>query len=177
MNLFAFELGRKRHLCFSELIALLGEKNLVEKNIDTAIFKLDLADPQALQSQLGGTIKIMEILDRPTPENLKPGIKKVLESQFRNHKGKVSFAVNALNFKRLRDINIKELLNFSKKILKSFRLNSRFVNKNFKSASSSATIPAMWAFELSLLVIGPLKSWDTFQSGTLPGWRVMRMGP
>lgn len=138
MNLFAFELGRKRHLCFSELIAFLGEKNLVEKNIDTAIFKLDLVDPQALQSQLGGTIKIMEILDRPALKNLKPAIQKVLESQFRNHKGKVSFAINTLNFKRLRDINIKELLNFSKKILKSLGINSRFINKDFKNTPPSA---------------------------------------
>ncbi len=140
MKLYAFELGRKRHLCFSELVAILGEENLVEKNNDTAIFKLDLPDPEAMQDRLGGTIKIIEILDHSKTLNdkdLKDPIQKILEKDFRDHEGKIPFAINILNFKNPRDINIKELLNFSKKILKSLGNNARFINKNFKNTPPS----------------------------------------
>ncbi|MFH1534201.1 MAG: DNA methyltransferase [Nitrospirota bacterium] len=116
-------------------MSVLGEENLVEKNNDTAIFKLDLPDPKAMQDRLGGTIKIIEMLDRG--EDIKGPIQKILEKDFRNHKGKVPFAINILNFKNPRQINIKELLNFSKKILKSLGLNARFINKDFQNTPPS----------------------------------------
>ncbi len=135
MNLYAFELGRKRHLCFSELMSVLGEENFVEKNNDTATFKIDLSDPQAMQDRLGGTIKIIKILDNS--KDLKGPIEKILEKDFSNHEGKIPFAINILNFKNPRQINIKELLSFSKKILKSLGNNARFINKNFKNTPPS----------------------------------------
>ncbi|MBD3360949.1 hypothetical protein GF366_04065, partial [Candidatus Peregrinibacteria bacterium] len=102
MNLYAFELGRKKHLCFAELIAVLGEKSLAELNYDTAIFKLtNLSVEEAgnLQNRLGGTIKIIEISDRllSIQENkLKESIKKILENYFKDRSGKIPFSISIL---------------------------------------------------------------------------------
>lgn len=131
MNLYAFELGREKELCFAELISVLEKSNFVERNFNTAIFKLDLLDPQKLQNRLGGTIKIVEILEKISQKSeLEPAIQKILENHFKNRvSGKVQFSISLLGFKNERDINIKQSLNFSKKILKSLGFNSRFVNK------------------------------------------------
>lgn len=138
MELYAFELGRKKDLCFAELVAVLGKNNLVERNLDTAIFKLELKNPQALQDQLGGTIKIVEICYEYSQEN----IKKLLKDNFEQQTGKIVFSVSTLSFKNRRDINIKEILNFSKIFLKSFNLNSRFVNKGNESPKPSTIYKA-----------------------------------
>lgn len=116
-------------------MSILGEENLVEKNNDTAIFKIDLPDPKSMQDRLGGTIKIIEVIERSN--NIKGTIQKMLEKDFTNHEGKIPFAINILNFKNPRQINIKELLSFSKKILKSLGNNARFINKNFKNTPPS----------------------------------------
>ncbi|MDA1060381.1 MAG: hypothetical protein O3B47_01155 [bacterium] len=127
MNLYAFELGRKKELCFGELIAVLGEDKLVERNLDTAIFKLNNID--GLQDRLGGTIKIIEIFDHVPKTQISTSIEKKLKQFFQNHSGKIPFSISVLSFKDRKTINIKELLNFSKKIIKSLGLNCRFVNK------------------------------------------------
>lgn len=145
MNLYAFELGRKKDLCFEELIVVLGNKNLVERNLDTAIFKLNDFAPQDLQDSLGGTIKIVQIFDEfPELDNrkLKSSIQDHIESNFKDHSGKIPFSVSHLSFKNRFEINIKDLLNFSKKILKSLGLNSRFVNKNFRNTRPSTIFKA-----------------------------------
>jgi tRNA (guanine10-N2)-dimethyltransferase len=146
MNLYAFELGRKKELCFAELITVMGEENLVERGTDLAIFKFNLENPQTLQNQLGGTIKIIKILDQLplqiSSKDLKQAIQKHLKTHFQNHKGKVNFSISTYNFKKHNSINIKDLLNFSKKILKSLGLNSRFVNKGQNNPPSSTIYKA-----------------------------------
>lgn len=139
MNLYAFELGRKKELCLAELISLLGESNLHEKNLDTAIFNLKNPNLQRLQNNIGGTIKIMEVFaELPhQKEKLSEKIEKALETElnqtFKGHSGKVPFAINVLSYKNPRLINIKQLLNFSKFIFKNLGINSRFLNKDFRS--------------------------------------------
>jgi len=142
MKLYAFELGRKKELCLEELITVLDKGNLVEKNLDTAIFKLDDFNPQNLQDSLGGTIKIIEIISEPKKNDLKRVIEDFLISHFQDGSGKVQFSISTLSYKRQQEINIKELLNFSKKILKSLGLNSRFVNKNFRTPRASTLFKA-----------------------------------
>lgn len=148
MNLYAFELGRKKELCFQELISILGEKNLHERNLDTAIFKLELKESQKLQDSLGGTIKIIEIIEalpkskNPDYPRIEQTISDYLNRSFKDHSGKIPFAVSLLSYKNPEEINIKGLLNFSKKILKSLGLNSRFVNKNFRSTRPSTIYKA-----------------------------------
>lgn len=142
MNSYAFELGRKKELSFAELISMLGQKKLIERGLDTAIFKLDQFDHKLLQDRLGGTIKIIRIFEHIIKANLKPTIQSHLEESFKNHSGKIPFSISILNFKNPRDINIKELLNFSKKILKSLGLNSRFVNKDFRNTKPSTIYKA-----------------------------------
>lgn len=138
--IYAFELGRKKELCFNELLSVLGKKKLIKCSLDTATFSLDLPFPQDLQDRLGGTIKIIEIFKETDLNGLQKSIQDQLETEFQDHEGKIPFAISLLNFKNLREINIKELLNFSKKILKSLGSNCRFVNKDFRSNPQSSTI-------------------------------------
>lgn len=145
MNLYAFELGRKKDLCFAELIAILGKDKLVERNLDTAIFDLKIPNYQGLQDRLGGTVKIVKIWagdEVANPSQMETTIKNHLEKIFTDHKGKINFAVSALSFMNPREINIKQVLNFSKKILKNLGLNSRFVNKNFENTKPSTIYKA-----------------------------------
>jgi len=146
MNLYAFELGRIKDLCFSELAKVLEKDELVDKNFDTAIFRLDLEDPQTLQDQLGGTIKIIEIfkvLEKDSTErDLEDAIQEHLETNFENQSGKIPFSISILSYKKHTQPNIKSLLNFSKKILKSQNLNSRFVNKGPFSPKPSTIFKA-----------------------------------
>ena len=151
MSLYAFELGRKKKLCSAELIHLLGENNLVEENLDTIIFQLedlDDKDRQKLQDSLGGTIKIVKIIDTlPSSKsnltkNLPQKIEKLLTETLKDHSGKIPFSISLLNFRNTRDINIKQLLNFSKKIIKSIGFNCRFVNKNFQNPKPAAIYKA-----------------------------------
>lgn len=142
MNLYAFELGRKKELSTAELISVLGEKNLVEKNLDTVIFKLKDFAPQELQDKLGGTIKIIEIFASLENLEVKETIEEHLNKTFKDRSGKIPFSVSILSIKNLRKINIKDILNFSKKTLKGLGLNSRFVNKNFKNTRPSTIFKA-----------------------------------
>ena len=146
MNLYAFELGRKKDLCFAELMSVLGEANLVERNLDTAIFNLEKIDPESLQDRLGGTIKIIEIF-KELPKNANTSdIKRVFESflrtHFEHHKGKIPFALSILSFYNQKEIDIRNLLVFAKKTLKALGLNSRFVNKNFQNTKPSTIYKA-----------------------------------
>lgn len=147
MSLYAFELGRKKDLCFAELITVLGKDKLVERNLDTAIFDLKIPNYQGLQDKLGGTVKIVKIWEHFSFEDcradkLEERIRPHLEEIFTDHKGKINFAVSTLSFNNPRDINIKQILNFSKLILKSLGLNSRFVNKNFENTKPSTIFAA-----------------------------------
>ena len=105
MNLYAFELGRKKELSTAELISVLGEKNLVEKNLDTVIFKLKDINPQELQDRLGGTIKIIEIFETLPNLDVKDKIKEHLEENFKDSSGKIPFSISILSIKNLRKIN------------------------------------------------------------------------
>ncbi len=140
MNLYAFELGRQKKLCFAELETLLGKQNLIELNLDTAIFKLNEINPEDLQNQLGGTIKIIkitEVLKNSKIETLKTSLKTNLTKEFENKTGKIPFSISTLSFLNKKEINIKILLMTGKKILKSLNLNSRFINKNFQNTKPS----------------------------------------
>lgn len=147
MSLYAFELGRKKDLCFAELITVLGKDKLVERNLDTAIFDLKIPNYQGLQDKLGGTVKIIKIwnsvpFEDSRADKLEKHIKPRLEEIFTDHKGKINFAVSTLSFNNPKEINIKQILNFSKLILKSLGLNSRFVNKNFENTKPSTIYAA-----------------------------------
>jgi len=150
MSLFAFELGRKKELCFAELIAFLGKDKFIERNIDTAIFDLELKNPMNLQNALGGTIKIVEIFDsipyegscKPLESKVLDIISKKLPEIFANYEGKLPFAVSLLSFKNPRELDTKKLLNFSKKTLKSLGINCRFVNQNFSNTKPSTIYKA-----------------------------------
>jgi len=151
MGLYAFELGRKKELCHAELISLFGENSLAEPSHSCPIFKLERIEAQSLQNKLGGTIRIIEIMiELPVSSyhsKLTTAIDTILTTHFKSEGTKVPFAVNSFGFKNRHDINIKELLKNSKKILKSLGINSRFVNQSFTENPSPATIFKAYVLE------------------------------
>lgn len=148
----------------AELTALFGEENIVENLHSCPIFKIEKTDPIALQNRLGGTIRIIEIQSElpisSYHSKLTPAIEELLKATFKAEGTKVPFAVNSFGFKNHHDINIKELLKNSKKILKSLEINSRFVNKNFTENPSPATIFKAYVLEkgIDMSVIKGLKT-------------------
>lgn len=147
MNQYAFELGRKKDLCRAELMAVLGKENLVEESLDTSLYRLPDQDFVRLQDRLGGTIKIVKVLHSlPLSKNQGHDCKKILEKHlvdtFRASSGKIPFSLSLLGFMNPKEMNIKDLLNFCKDILKSLGLNSRFVNKNFQNTKPSTIYKA-----------------------------------
>ena len=150
MSLFAFELGRKKELCFAELIAVLGKEHFVERNLDTAIFELEEFNTIKLQDSLGGTIKIVEIFNnipyqgscKPLEEKIMDFISTKLPEIFKDYQGKLPFALSFLSFKNPNELNTRKLLNFSKKTLKSLGINCRFVNQNFSNTKPSTIYKA-----------------------------------
>jgi len=140
MGLYAFELGRIKNLSLAELNSVLGEENFVEKVWEFAIFNLE-TDPESLQNRLGGTIKIAEIvetLDKNAKESeIRTSIENLLTDNLKDSSGKIPFAISAINIQGNSKFFLKDFLNYSKKILKSFGLNCRFVNKPWMNPSSA----------------------------------------
>ncbi len=140
--LYAFELGRKKQLCHAELLAVLGEENLIETNSSTSIFELDHLNPQKLLDRLGGTIKVIEIVERLTFSGLEDSLQLLLKNFFKGHTGKIQFAFSLCGFSSPEEINIKHFLNFLKIFLKSLGHSSRFVNTNFENSKPAAVYRA-----------------------------------
>ena len=154
MGLYAFELGRIKNLSLAELNSVLGEENFVEKVWEFAIFNLGSEskkgkagakstppsfDSESLQNRLGGTIKIAEIvetLDKNAKESeIRTSIENLLTDNLKDSSGKIPFAISAINIQGNSKFFLKDFLNYSKKILKSFGLNCRFVNKPWMNPS------------------------------------------
>jgi len=146
MGLYAFELGRVKNLCLAELNSVLGEENFVELVWEFAIFDLKDSnnsrgkiDFEKLQNRLGGTIKIAEItetLNRDSKESeIRASVENLLNENLKDSSGKIPFAISAINIQGNSKFFLKDFLNFSKKILKSFELNCRFVNKPWMNPS------------------------------------------
>jgi len=149
MKLYAFELGREKALCLAELQAMFGTKRQKLLTKDIAVFEADLQSPIDIQNQLGGSIKTIEIIDSVSyqkPDFPSTQMKKIIEEDllntFSEHEGKVPFSISIYDANRRHYPYIKDLLTFSKKILKSLKINSRFVNQNFKNPKSSTLFKA-----------------------------------
>jgi len=142
MKLYAFELGREHELCLEELLTVFPNAPLVAKSSKIAVFELpEIENPKKLQNHLGGTIRIIEILER-NPRDLRKAIESTIRGHFKDQTGKIPFAISPIGFPKNHKLNIRDFLNFSKKIIKSFGLNCRFVNKNFETPKPSTIFKA-----------------------------------
>jgi len=148
MNLYAFELGRIKELSIAEIKSLLGEESVEEVINNYAIVRTEHELTQNLQDRIGGTIKIIRILEEnSTPPNnpsqfeqvLQDHIKAILFSYVRNKNtsGKTIFGVNIINIPGDSKLILKNLLNFSKKFLKASTIPSRFINKPWSNTTSA----------------------------------------
>ncbi len=140
VKIYGFELGRIKDLCLAELVNIVGEDKIVAKASSIALLKLPLLPhdtAQAFQNRLGGTIKIMEVFaEINQAKEMWAPLETEFTEHFKDHSGKVPFAVSIYNDKS-KNINSKEILNFSKKFLKSLGFNCRFVNRDERNPRSS----------------------------------------
>lgn len=140
VKLYGFELGRIKDLCLAEILNIVGKDKLVGKVSSIALLELPYLPhdtAQAFQDRLGGTIKIMEVFaEINSVSEMWSALETEFTKHFKDHSGKVPFAVSTYNDKA-RQINIKEILNFSKKFLKSLGFNCRFVNRDDRNPRSS----------------------------------------
>ena len=136
MSLIAFQLGRKRALCLAELKSLFGDDAFFDKTKEVAIFDIDEpTDPQALQNRLGGTIKVIRIIEET--KNFEKSINAQLET-LADASGKIPFAINTFNFSRTNGPNIRKLLSSGKKVLRNLGFNCRFVNNGPRNPMPAA---------------------------------------
>jgi tRNA G10 N-methylase Trm11 len=142
MKLHAFQLGRIKGLCLAELKAVLGKDNFVDTCFGMALFNTTVEDAQELQDSLGGSIKIAEIISETSAKDLQDNLENLIRDHFKDPSGKTPFAISTFNERRSKDIDIKSLLIFSKKVLKSLGLNSRFVNKGRENPRPSTIYKA-----------------------------------
>lgn len=136
--MYAFQLGRKSELCIAELESIFGKESVVFNSRDVAILKIPaITSPQETLNALGGSIKVIEIIEKVDFKTINKSIERLLKSTFTSRLGKIPFCLTTFGLKAAYPVSIKELLNFSKKVLKSMNLNSRFVNQDFKNTKPS----------------------------------------
>lgn len=133
--MFAFELGREFRLSIAEIFKVFSHKGNT-LFCDKKILILDgISKQDILQKakRLGGTIKIMEVV------LVQNEIENVLEKHLGldTHEWKFHYAMNIF-WKS--EIGHKELLKISKKVIKEYGKNPRFINGEFKNISSVAII-------------------------------------
>ena len=85
----------------------------------------------------------------------KSALEQLLTSHFKDHSGKIPFAISVVNIPGDSKIFLKNSLNFSKKILKSMGFNSRFINKPWVNAEP-AQIYKSWTVEkgIDITILG-----------------------
>jgi len=176
MNLFAFELGRVKDICLAELYSVLGAENFVEMIGSFAIFKVKETNnfQHDLQDRLGGTIKIAQIVESFQPsengpkKQIEDSLERILTDHFKNQSGKIPFAITTINIPDDPKVFLKFFLTFSKKILKSLGLNSRFVNKPWVNPTSAQIYKSRSVEKgADITILANQKSTDTWTNRTI----------
>lgn len=143
MSTYAFILGRKYLLSIAEICNLIKDRGrIIDVRKDTLIvsFKTRL-DSKLLLSQIGGTIKIAEVISEISlaqKNKLAETISHYLYNKFQGHDGKVNYGISLYSFTDKHEIILRKTLNLIKKNLTVLGLKSRFINHNFKNLESAA---------------------------------------
>ncbi|MDD3145371.1 MAG: hypothetical protein PHV23_04640 [Candidatus Gracilibacteria bacterium] len=120
--MIGFALGREHKLSIAEILAVFPEGKAVYFSKDILILDgIDKDEILKKANSLGGTIKIIEIIDSD-----------ILDDALKSE-GKFKYGISTFGDKK----NLKEILNTTKKILKENGVSSRFVNKDFTNLSSA----------------------------------------
>lgn len=119
-----------------ELEAIFGANSILDEVDDGLVLEAEIEAPIAALSRLGGTVRIMEVLQSgpaSMPLNFEEWVSKAVESEVKNKEGKMRYGVSV--HPKSEKI-LKTVLIGTKKRLKEKYGNLRFVNKNFQNLSS-----------------------------------------
>ena len=142
--MFAFELWREFKLSLAEITALFPEWKIVFCNEKILILD-DISKDKIFSkaNNIGWTIKIIEV------KEVFWDLESILEDNLNLEwfEWKFNYAINIFGNQQIlppdkRGVRggVKELLKISKQVIKSFSLNPRFINQDFKNISSVAII-------------------------------------
>lgn len=132
--MFAFELGREFKLSIAEIYAVFSSENIVF--CDKKILIIDWISKEEILSKakkIWWSIKIMEVCE--VSNDIEKTFKEKMEID--KHEWKFNYAMNIFGKS---EIWHKELLKVSKKVIKEYGKNPRFINQDFKNISSVAII-------------------------------------
>lgn len=132
--MFAFELWREFKLSIAEIFKVFPKGNTIF--CDKKILILDGISKDEILSKakkIGWTIKIIEVVE--TWKDIENTLHENMN--IKNHEGKYNYAMNIFGISK---IGHKELLKISKKVIKEYWKNPRFINSEFKNISSVAII-------------------------------------
>lgn len=139
--MFAFELGREFRLSIAEIFKVFSPENTIF--CDKKILIIDWISKEEILKKgknLGWSIKIIEII---WVENQEEVFSEQIEKIFSEkldidwYIGKFNYAVNIFWHS---PIHLKDFLKISKKVIKNFWLNPRFINQDFKNLASVVII-------------------------------------
>lgn len=134
---YIFQLGRKALISLAELSSVLPEESQY-LNLDREYLVIQLPteieNPQALLNRLGGSAKLVKVIDSVKSTNELPKIISTLAlEKFQGRTDKIRYALSIDIVKGKADREIKNCLLFTKKKLKEANLSSRFINNNFQN--------------------------------------------
>ena len=143
MHLYAFILGRKYLLSIAELCAVIGQSGKIIDITQEALiasFDAPLPNPEISLKQLGGTIKIAEVVSETvaSKDTLGEEIARYLINSFQGKETKLVYGISTCSFARESDEILRNTLNIVKKSLTEAGLKSRFINKGPKNPESAA---------------------------------------
>lgn len=139
--MFAFELGREFKLSIAEISKVFPSGNTLF--CDKKMLLLDWVTKDEILSKskkLGWSIKIIEILgNQDVQENFTEQIENIFSEKLDidGYIWKFNYAVNIFWHS---PVEFKDFLKISKKVIKGFWLNPRFINANFKNLASVVII-------------------------------------
>lgn len=132
MSTFAFILGTNPLLSISELWHRYGKKDFEFLHADFAVLSLKNKMDQSDFNQLGGSIKMAEVLKVVSKNGVLDGLVEVLNSFYLGSKLDYGVSVYGFSEKQLRPILLK-----LKRQLRSNEIKSRFINHQFKNISAA----------------------------------------
>ncbi|QQR55305.1 hypothetical protein IPG41_01980 [Candidatus Peregrinibacteria bacterium] len=133
---YIFQTGHGKGLAKIEIESISTPSAIVDEVEDGFVVEGEWADPIAHLNRLGGTVRILEVIQAgpsTMPLNFEEWVSKAVETEVKNKEGKIRYGVSM--HPKSEKVLTKILIG-SKKRLKDKLGNVRFVNKNFQNLSS-----------------------------------------
>ena len=136
LKTYIFQTGHGKGLSKMEIEATSAPDAIIDEVEDGFVVEDKLEDPIAHLNRLGGTVRILEVVQTgpsSMPLNFEEWVTKAVEEGVKNKEGKVRYGVSM--HPKSEKVLTKILIG-SKKRLKEVLGNVRFVNKDFQNLSS-----------------------------------------